>query len=270
MNHHHTIEDIEKITSLPKKYIRDCIVGLKDYLDEQRCLIKGNKNVWLFDDNGLKIFDVIKQLKDNRYSIQAIKEYLENSKVTHSNHESKAQLNESETNNINVFLVKIEQLTNQVIQAKNETIEKQEELLEKEKLVQLQGYQLKLLTDGRTPEEVREEQKKKEDNLRLQNEELLQTKYELSAKDNQLSLLNQRIEEQKRKEEELKHEVLTIKESQSTYLTQKEKEAQLIKDQRIREKELIEELKSLEGKLFKGKRRKEILAELEQLTVLTV
>lgn len=270
MNHHHTIEDIEKITSLPKKYIRDCIVGLKNYLEEQRCLIKGNKNVWLFDDNGLKIFDIIKQLKDNRYSIQAIKEYLEKSNINHSNNESKILLNESETNNINVFLEKIENLTSQVIQAKNETIEKQKELLEKEKLLQLQGYQLKLLTDGRTPEEVKEEQRKKEDSLRQQNEDLLKSKFELSEKNNQLSLLNQRIEEQKRKEEELKNEVLTIKETQSTYLTQKEKEEQLIKKQRIKEKELIDELKTLEGKLFKGKRRKEILAELEQLTVITV
>lgn len=71
---YHTIKDIAKHTGLTVNFIRRCISTMRDIFKPHTS--KGFNNTVVFDDNGLVLFDKIKQLKTDRLTLPAIKQRL--------------------------------------------------------------------------------------------------------------------------------------------------------------------------------------------------
>jgi len=187
MNYNKTIDDIVNVTGLKEPFIRKIIRNFDDILKPY--IKRGDKNSLLFDGNAIAIFDKVKQLKEQNFTIETIKEEIEKS---YEIKDSQTKILDSKTENnldIHFLLNRLEEYHKEAINAKNELIKTQLnlslELNEKEKVIFIQSEQLKLLTDGRTPEEVKKEHREKEEEL-----------FKLKQQVDELELM--KIKEQKR------------------------------------------------------------------------
>ena len=168
----HGLEDIEKSTGLNINFIRKCIkkvAVLTPYVK------RGMNNAIMFDNEALVIFDQIKQLKATNLSIALIDETL--SKSVNGNIATTKIPNIRPTKTINqtsfdphAFLEKLE--------------EKNQRILELEQ--QLHG--IKLLTGGKTEEQLQTEKIEREQ-ARLQVAEKLS---EIEGLEGRLFILNKR------------------------------------------------------------------------------
>lgn len=159
------LKDILRHTSFSYSFFRKCLLQLGNILEPY--IQRGEHNKLLFDSNSLVILDKIKQLKDQNLSLAEIRKRLEkdlpNLGQTRSTNVEQTLL---QTSDNQPLLEKVFQLYQEVNDEKEKRIREQEE---KERIIQakeqvvrelesknreLQGA-LKLLPDGKTPEQIR-------------------------------------------------------------------------------------------------------------------
>ena len=157
--HIYGIEHIEERTGLPRKYLDRCSSQLRRALDPHR--IQGEKNKYFYNDNGLVLFDRIKQLKEGGYTLANIAETLESDRA--STVENSRQTLESEQRNStgNGFN---EKLLNALTDSYKDTIKAKEETIGELR------KQLQFLTDGRSPDEIRAERERRHQSLKHRRE----------------------------------------------------------------------------------------------------
>lgn len=204
MEQGYSINDLADYTGLKIDFIRKCVKAFEDVLEEYQD--RGDKNSLLFDSNALVIFDRIKQLKEKNYTINVIGDYLrrdmddaEEQRQEKEKDETGFQMKEY----MGMMMQEIKESHRMTMSAKDETIRTQ-----KSQINTLESKIL-LLTDGKSPEEIKRQQE----------------------------------EEQRKKTIDLQTQLQ-------------------VQQQRMN---LLMELESLEGQLFKAKRRKEIFQELRAL-----
>ena len=206
MNYSYTVSDICKFTGLKEPFIRRCIRECRDLLTQWS--IRGDNNSILFEDSALKFFDRVKQLKEEGANLVQIKTVLLK-ELEPQSHESQVKDDANalelkiaepiDNDVVNVLLTEYKSIQKEVVDSHKDVVKAKDELI-----VGLK-QQMFLLTDGRTPEEIR---------IRRSEEKVEQ------------------------------------------------KELQKIQLRRV---SLIGELKALEGKIFSGQKRLEILKQLEEI-----
>jgi len=206
MNYSYTVSDICKFTGLKEPFIRRCIRECRDLLKQWS--IRGDNNSILFEDSALKFFDRVKQLKEEGANLVQIKTVL----MKELEPQNLAEPAQAEAKVVELKLAEptddnvVSALLNEYKTAQKEVVESHKDVVKaKDELIVGLKQQMFLLTDGRTPEEIR---------IRRTAEKAEQ------------------------------------------------KELQQI---RLRRVSLIGELKALEGKLFSGQKRLEILKQLEEI-----
>ena len=222
----HPLEDVERHTGLPRKFIERCNAELSDILDAYR--VKGDKNKIFYDSNGLQIFDRIKQLKAQGYTLPRIASALEDELGNSESDQRSSQetrrndLENRETGEeggsqaapvTSDLLHALETSNERIIEAKDEamrlvTATKEEVIRAKDETIQQLKNNLLLLTAGRSVGEVQDE--------------------------------------------------LTKAKAQ-------EVELEKVRLRRVRRQELLEALERLDGRWRKRKQRKEILSQLKEL-----
>ena len=166
----YTLEDIQNRTGLRRDFINKCNAGLSDLLSRFRT--KGDKNKILYDDDGLRMWDVIKQHKEKGANIPQIREHLE--KVVPPTLQTSEQSDEVSTealqfdpqtlqsmvgksapNDTQVLVNAMLQMHQQHLGDRDKGHQEIQGALKGQ--IQALEKQMLLLTDGRTPEEVRQE-----------------------------------------------------------------------------------------------------------------
>jgi len=166
------LEDIAKLTGLKEAFLRRCIGRYQKAFEPHTK--RGDKNSLLFDDNAVVLFDKIKQLKEKGLNLNEIDKEINmiNSKTNkHS---------ETEHPNIDDTLLKIieekvvkhnKDKDDRVIELYDKLLEEREKrLTEKEEVIDNLKKQILMLTDGKTIEEVKEEENKKRQRANRQAE----------------------------------------------------------------------------------------------------
>lgn len=271
MSESYDIEQIVELTGLKIDFVKRCTAvsgDIRPLIDKH--ISYGDNNKLLFDSNALVIFNRISELKKEGHNINVIAEKLKKdlevnkqeplqdelkelkSKVMQVDEGYTTLQNSDTAKIINTILEQSKDYQKKLEQSQNEIKEIYDQLKEKEKLIEVQKHQLLLLTDGRSPEEKRNEIIEKEVNLQT-----LKFKYDelLKNSSSTLQTLTQTEEETKqlRKEKELMQH------------KEREKE-QADRDRQVKRNKLLSELKELDGKWFVGSKRKEILKQLEELS----
>ncbi|MEK7432844.1 MAG: hypothetical protein AABZ74_06915 [Cyanobacteriota bacterium] len=269
MNYDKSVQFVITTTGFSYDYIRKIIKELQPILSPY--MQRGDNNSILFDSNAIVIFDQVKQLKQGGLNIKSIKEKLMSKPLTEPHKVYPTPIQTSiKTDVIETLLSDLKEAHRRTLDAKDQTI------LNLDKRINSLESQILLITDGRTPEQVRAEQLTKEKEILEKESRLVQAESRIMEKDNL-------IEEFKKKEEELKKQdrekalVLSEKDGliKNTELSLKEKESELIRfkeeqekqnrdylQKEERKKNILSELDSLEGKWFVGNKRKQLLKEL--------
>lgn len=254
-----TIEDIKERTNLNIDFIRRCIKFFKDELSPH--ITKGEFNALKFDSNAVSIFDKIMQYKNDGLTLPTIKNKLQlPTKQEQNTYYDDNKTLPNYTNNmiIQSLLNEIKESRTGFVSIQSQLTKVYETLTEKEKLIEVQKHQLKLLTDGRPPEDVRTEQIQKE--LANKENEYKLAYVEISLKEKEAELIRLKEDQIVRAKE--------LKEKETELLRLKyEKETNDQKENTKKEKkeEILNELKNLEGKWFVNKRRKELVSLLDQI-----
>lgn len=161
-----TIDDIKERTNLSLDFIRRCLRFFKQELALHTT--KGEFNALKFDDNAGIIFDRIMQYKNDGLTLPAIKKKLNLPvKQLPNAYQEDIQTLPNSTNNLIIqsLLTEVRESRTGFIGIQNQLTKAYETIIEKEKVIEVQKWQLKLLTDGRTPEEVKKEHAEKEEEL---------------------------------------------------------------------------------------------------------
>lgn len=157
MNYSYTITDICKFTGLKEPFVRRCIRECRQMLGQWS--IRGDNNSILFADSALKFFDRVKQLKEEGANLVQIKSVLMNDFQSQVAKQESSASNEEESS-----LAVEEQVSGEVVNTliqeykavQKEVIESHKSALQaKDELIVGLKQQMYLLTDGRTPEEIR-------------------------------------------------------------------------------------------------------------------
>jgi DNA-binding transcriptional MerR regulator len=151
-----TIDYIAKDMGFTIPFVRKCLKQMDAVF--KNCYKKGEFNRIYFNQNGYVVFDQIKQLRATGLKIEAIKTHLEN-QLKHSQTPSFTDINTEQTavNQIPYDLNIINKLFEEKEARLKDKEESQERIRELEQLAEhLQG-KLLYLTDGRTPEEVKQQ-----------------------------------------------------------------------------------------------------------------
>lgn len=248
MDYDKTVQDIIDYTGLKYDYIRKCLSKFSNIFEPH--IKRGDKNSILFDSSSLQIFDQIKQMKEKGFTLNIIEEQLSDLNTLKTDNENiQTPHNLKQTDYFEIMIQEVKDANKSALNAKEQTIQAKDEVLKaKEEYIKSLESKILLITDGRSPEELRQEQKRKEEETRKQYEELINTQNELKRKEIEITSIkalsedkDNQIIEQKKKEEEL---------------VKKEQELSIIKDD-IRKKE--EEIKSI--KLLSDSKDKEILEQ---------
>lgn len=219
MSYTNTIEDIKNRTGLKDAFIRKTLINLQDIFKNYSK--RGINNSFLFDENAMQIWDRIKQAKEQNLNIEAIRENIVSSLNNKSDQTStKTYVDQSVNLNLEQVLKQARESLLMVMQAKDETI-KTKDLL----ITELQNKIL-LITDGKSPEIIKNEYFNKD-------LELVKLQSENNHNLEKINSISSQLEK--------------------TELNNK------------RKNELIQELQILEGKFWKGKKRKLIIQELQMI-----
>lgn len=164
----HTTDDIQQRTGLSRHFIDKCSSKLSDLLDPYRQY--GKNNQLFYDDNGLHVFDHIGQLKREGKTLPAIRERLEDelqnqqedTKTDTNTPQNRGQNRKSESGSAGENSAVQAQLI-EALQSSNEQVQKaKDEVIEaKEETITSLRQNLKLITDGRDPKEVKREHEEK-------------------------------------------------------------------------------------------------------------
>lgn len=167
----HTIEDIQQYTGLSRHLINRCSSKLSELLDPFRTY--GDSNRVLYDDNGLAVFDHIKQLKEQGNNIPEIRDVLTKQLQSPTNagaetlqtKPAKPQ-NRGEAGSDGQKLDEVTRLLIAELKAAHEREvaiiqeAKRETLSLKDEIIREKDQKLMLLTEGRAPEEVQAERQR--------------------------------------------------------------------------------------------------------------
>lgn len=153
----YSIKELAKRTNLDISFIRKCKNTFKQIIDPH--IQRGEKNKLLFTDNALIIYDRIAQMKSEGLSIPEIqKQFKQDFKTVQTDISKDVQATQTMDKEL---LDKIFELQKQLSeeQAKRyvECKEKDQHIIELENLSTHLKSQLLYLTDGRTPEEVKQQ-----------------------------------------------------------------------------------------------------------------
>lgn len=253
MDNTYTIKEISGITGLKEQFIRKCIMESKGKFDKY-IVSRGKNNTINFDSNALVLFDKVKQKKENGSVIPDIISWLFHNVDAETSIET---LNNEKNNHINDNVIKsFEEMHREVILAKDETIKTKDEH------IKLLESKILLLTDGREPQVVKSEYEKKQ-------EEIIKLQYNLQFKDkvledkeSKLNLLEREVKESK---EFVSKQNSLLSEKEAKLLEVEEKNKKLL-EKESKKLDIINQLKSLEGKWFVGSKRKILIKELNDLT----
>jgi hypothetical protein len=268
MKYPNTVQNIISHTGLSYQWITKCIKTMPEIFDTYS--IRGDNNSILLDNNALVIFDQVKQLKEQGYTIANIKLELMKNLYKQEKTEDETSLNKEESATSLVLVKALENSFSELLKAKEEVIKTKDEVIEshKREVLELKN-QILLITDGRSPEQIRNEQLQKEREI-LEK----QQKLEIAVKEKDLALSHL-----KQKEDELKKidletstkfsekDILLKQQQEKTRLLEEEKKA-LEEHQNLNKQlknELLKKLEELEGKWFVGTKRKDILKQLQEL-----
>jgi hypothetical protein len=150
-----TLDELSKDTGLSLPFLRKC---LNQYREIFKSYIKrGDKNSLLFDNNGVMFFRKISQLKQEGLGLQEIARYLKNEqeKITE-------QTSNKDITNIEQTDILLERLLQEKDARRKDAEEYNKRIIELEKLNAQLQLNLKLLTDGKTPEQIKTEHDEKQ------------------------------------------------------------------------------------------------------------
>ena len=153
--HQYDISAIETRTSLSRGFINKCNRRLATTLSRFR--IKGDKNKLLYDDDGLRMWDVIKQEKEKGSNIPQIQRVL--ARIVHPTEQSKqpgkqTTINESDNQQNGEGRGVPADHTGLLISTLNDS--HQRELATKDQMISMLTGNVKLLEEGRERREQRE------------------------------------------------------------------------------------------------------------------
>jgi DNA-binding transcriptional MerR regulator len=177
-----SIADICSYTGLKEPFVRRVIRECKELLVEY--FRRGDNNSIMFDDNGLTVFDRVKQLKQDGASLYEIKVKL-SSELEKPSGDKDLVEKPSETlhegNGLVASKLGVKPFWyNELQKAQNIALESKEDLLNgKQEVINQLKQQVLLITDGRSQEEIRREKdneilkKNNEQDLRIDRIKLL-------------------------------------------------------------------------------------------------
>ncbi|PIQ27239.1 hypothetical protein COW36_24970 [bacterium (Candidatus Blackallbacteria) CG17_big_fil_post_rev_8_21_14_2_50_48_46] len=167
MEHPYSLRDIQKETGLKYDFLRRIVKEIPELADAHA--VKGMNNALFFDTNGLICFREIGKMKELGYTVPTIKEQiltsLPNQVKKLQNPPTERQPN-TDTQGEHVLLKLLE--TAQANERENYklTLAAKDALIEQqERTIRALDSGLKLLTDGRSPEDVRRDIQEKEREL---------------------------------------------------------------------------------------------------------
>jgi hypothetical protein len=244
MSYPYSFKDIQKATGLKMDLIRKIYNANEDVF--QPHMTRGNNNSILFNPSGLTLFDKAKQKKDSGANIPAISSYLRelsgqsNKTATHTPRNLLAKPAEESLSDPMVDLVR--SAYEQALKAKDETISTQkQQIADKEANLKDLRNTMLLITNGRTPEEIKQEQEEQATKA--------------VAADQEKTRLTQKLE-QKEKEREAAE-----KKAQDAQVAL-EQEQKRVEDAKTRS-ELLEELHKTSW--FAFARRKELQRKIDDI-----
>lgn len=255
MENTYTINDLIEITGLKEKFIRNCIESLKDNVLKDS-IKRGNKNSLIFDSNTLQIFDFIKQKNESGFSISTIKEELLKENIGKTN--SETEVNKGKADPIIVLIDELKNMNSSLLKIKDDVISKEreinlkeKEILEKDNVISTLKSNLRLLTEGKQPDEFVQEQIK-------QKETLMKIEFENNNNKTLIKSQSEKILSDESRITELEG-LLQKKKVEITDLENKSKQTE------NRRNDIISQLQLIEGKFFMTKKRKELIKQLQEL-----
>lgn len=287
MSYDKTVKDIQEYTGLDYHYILKCVRELPDVFTPE-IIERGDNNSLLFNSNALILFDQIKQMKENNQSLKFMRSFFQN--TFNQNHKTPTESKENQNQNelTKVLIEKLDSSNREVLNAFKETIKSKDEH------IKALESKILLITDGRSPEEVKKEFIDKEIEIKLLQSKSIELEEKLKlekalADENKIvvALKEKELAEQKSKSNTLEMEVKNSKEitiKQELNLSDKENKLVSIENQKklleleleeqkkktteneSKKLELLNQLEGLEGKWFVGTKRKLLLKQLKELS----
>ena len=237
MTYTNTIQHIKELTGLKEPFIRKMFLELNDLFKPY--VKRGNNNSLLFDSNAMMIWDKVKQLKEQNLSFDDIKNDLTKSILNETNkNQFQSEYNLEQTNTSDLILTEVKTMYKELLVSKDQTI------TAKDMLIDSLNNKMLLLTGGKEPDVMLQEQRQKDIDIALLKKDLSNIENKFNDRDYELSSYKKQVEKLQLQEQE------------------KLKEQENIK---AKQKSLIQELESLEGRFFVSKRKKEILKELQSI-----
>ena len=189
-SHKHTVGDIEEATGLSRRYIDKAYSQLSDVLKPHR--IKGDYNRVLYDDSALVIFQRVAQLRAEEKHLPEISgiingEYESASKPggeTHANPVVKRESDGQASLDEFQLLEELKAAHRREVLAVEQS--KREALGLKDQVIETVRDQMKMLTEGKTPEQFRAEQAQQEIERQRERQELERLRSQEEERDAEL------------------------------------------------------------------------------------
>jgi DNA-binding transcriptional MerR regulator len=162
----YSIQELAKRTNLDISFIRKCKTAFKQIIEPH--IKRGEKNKLIFTDNALIIFDRIGQMKNEGLSLPEIqKQFKHNFQTVQTEVSKDGQTGVQAAQTVDKELLdKIFELQKQLSEEQSkrylECKERDQQIVELEHLSDHLKGQLLYLTDGRTPEEVKQQWQQEE------------------------------------------------------------------------------------------------------------
>lgn len=156
---YYTTKDIINKYHFTPDFLNKCLNRLHNIFNGH--IMRGNKNARLFSSEAMNILDIIAQKKNDGLSISEIEAFLVNSLESHKHVTTDIKTGQSSLFSVETLQKELNKEIEKraILQAEKDaiirTLEQEKHFLEKEKI--LLESSIKFLTDGRSPEKVREE-----------------------------------------------------------------------------------------------------------------
>lgn len=168
MTNYYSINDVMKQTGFNKRTVNDLLQELKETFRPYSK--RGSYNRWQFDSTGMDIWDKVRQLKDDGLGNKNIGEEIVKLYGKQGVNSRKLNVKQGENDLVRELMDKLERANEKTFGVLREITEKEKVILEKEQLISVQQQQLLLLTEGKTPEEIKLEKQEQEKELISQQE----------------------------------------------------------------------------------------------------
>lgn len=168
MEHPYSLRDIQKHTGLKYDFLRRIVKEIPELADAYA--VKGLNNALMFNTNGLACFREVAQMKEAGYTLPSIRSQVLSALPKQSanlpNQSSEPQHNQGTQPGDNVLIRLLEAAHKSERESFHIALSEKEKMIsQQQQTIQALESGLKLLTDGRSPEEVRQEQQKQANEL---------------------------------------------------------------------------------------------------------